>query len=275
MQILYTLRRSLLPREVVAPDSLAIAARYWPAAPELEIGGDFYDFFPLGDDRWGVVIGDVCGKGIEAAALTGLTRHTVRAAAHHVTSPVEVLRWSHDAIREYDGDTYCTLCFAFVTVRPGRVVLEVALGGHPPPLVCRVDGHVEEAGRTGTVLGLIEPQLSESEISLGPGDTIVLYTDGITDAQGDEAIPVARLAEIVSAHRTSQPDEIAAAIEEAIHRARPTGSSDDTALLVLQVSPSMARSPAEEARRAEPSEPISATSATTSATTGATTAPGS
>ncbi|MGH9132311.1 MAG: PP2C family protein-serine/threonine phosphatase, partial [Ilumatobacteraceae bacterium] len=148
-----TLQRSLLPSQLQAPSGMAVAGRYWPADSESEVGGDFYDLFPLDDGRWAIVIGDVCGKGVDAAALTGLTRHTVRAAARHVLSPAEALTWTHEAIDSYSGETYCTVCVGFLARDPsGQVELTLALGGHPGPLLCRADGTVEEIGLPGTVL---------------------------------------------------------------------------------------------------------------------------
>ena len=106
--------------------------RYWPASATDEVGGDFYDLFPVDGGRWGVAIGDVCGRGIDAAALTGVIRNTIRAAARHLRSAEEVLRWTHEAILTYGSDTYCTACFAFLDVDDdGSARLELALGGHP------------------------------------------------------------------------------------------------------------------------------------------------
>jgi serine phosphatase RsbU (regulator of sigma subunit) len=230
-----TLQRSLLPRELVAPAGLAIAGRYWPAGADNEIGGDFYDLFQVDAERWAVVIGDVCGKGVEAAALTGVTRHTIRAAARHLRSPAEVLWWTHEAIRGFGAATYCTVCFAYLTVNDGRVTFEVAVGGHPLPVRCRANGVVETIGVPGTVLGLLEPKLTSATTELDDGDTVVLYTDGITDAPPGEAVPIEELFDVVRAHRDNDPEELADAIRVSIEAHRPIGRGDDTALLVLRV----------------------------------------
>ena len=105
-----TLRRGLIAFDLssISP-GLEVVSGYWPATDDTTVGGDFYDVFAIDDRRWGVVIGDVCGKGVDAAALTALTRHTIRAAARHVSSPAGVLRWAHEAIEAaHHGATYAT-----------------------------------------------------------------------------------------------------------------------------------------------------------------------
>jgi serine phosphatase RsbU (regulator of sigma subunit) len=229
-----TLQRSLLPRELPPPPGVLVAARYWPADTTSEIGGDFYDLFEIEPDRWGVTIGDVCGKGIDAAALTGVTRHTIRAAARHVDSPVEVLRWTYEAIRAYDNETYATACFAFLRLIDGHAELDIALAGHPGPMLYRTDGSTEALGPGGTVLGLVEPQLSRSHHPVNAGDTVVFYTDGITDAPGPEAVPLDEMEAAVRDSVSSGPAETAEAIRACIDRHRPGGSGDDSAIIVLQ-----------------------------------------
>jgi len=113
-----TLQLSLLPQVLVPPPGGHVTARYWPAGEASLIGGDFYDAFRVDENRWAVVIGDVCGKGIDAAAITGLVRHTVRAAARNATSPADVLRDVHRALSDHQPSTFCTVCFFYVTVPP-------------------------------------------------------------------------------------------------------------------------------------------------------------
>jgi serine phosphatase RsbU (regulator of sigma subunit) len=231
-----TLQRSLLPRELPQPPGVQVAARYWPADATSEIGGDFYDLFDLGGGRWGVTIGDVCGKGIDAAALTGVTRHTIRAAARHLDSPVDVLGWTYEAIEAYDSETYATVCFGFLDVGDERASLDLALAGHPGPMLYRADGTVEALGTSGTILGLIEPHLSRTRYELRPGDTVVFYTDGLTDAPRHEAVPLEELEDAVRRSAGSDLDETADAIRACIERHRPTGSGDDSAILVLRLA---------------------------------------
>jgi serine phosphatase RsbU (regulator of sigma subunit) len=232
-----TLQRSLVPRVLDVPAGVRLAAAYWPADADDEVGGDFYDVFSLGPDRWGVTIGDVCGKGIDAAALTALTRHTIRAAARHLESPAAVLRWTHEAIDADHAETFATACFGFLRSEPGRFRLDVALGGHPRPLLVHADGTVEEIGTPGTVLGLVEPRLTSASCALLTGDTLLLYTDGLTDVPGDGRLDADALHELVAtvAHEESDPAAFADRVGRAVRARRPSGAADDMALLVLHV----------------------------------------
>ncbi|MCU1345583.1 MAG: Two component signal transduction histidine kinase, partial [Acidimicrobiia bacterium] len=185
-QIAETLQRNLLPQRLPTPPGTAVAARYWPAGVASQVGGDFYDLFPLADGSWALVIGDVCGKGIEAAALTSVARHTIRAAAQHLTSPAKVLRWVHDAVLAFDPTTYCTACYGVLRLGPDGVPnrFEFALGGHAGPLLVSRDDDVPRSiGAPGTLLGMIsDPVIVDSVVDLHPGDMLFLYTDGFTDA---------------------------------------------------------------------------------------------
>jgi serine phosphatase RsbU (regulator of sigma subunit) len=230
-----TLQRSLVPRRLSVPDGFEVAVRYWPAAAGDEVGGDFYDVFALDDGCWGVTIGDVCGKGIDAAALTALTRHTIRAGARHLDSPAAVLRWTHEAIAADGADTYVTVCFGFLRASRDGWTLDLALGGHPPPLVLRSSGAVEPLGREGTVLGLVEPRLETSHHALGAGDTLLLYTDGLTDAPGGRALRDDEVRDVLAAITSASAEDVAERFDASIRARRPSGGADDTALLVMRV----------------------------------------
>jgi serine phosphatase RsbU (regulator of sigma subunit) len=235
-----TLRRSLLPREVSVPEGTEVEVRYWPADTSNEIGGDFYDVFPLDDRRWGLVMGDVCGKGVEAATLTALTRHTIRAAARHLRDPAEVLRWTHDAIAAHTTSTFCTVCYAVINVHDdGVLTLQVALGGHPPLLLAS-GGTVEPVGRSGTILGMIPPHVHTVSRTLSPGDTLVLYTDGITDAPRQAAMTDAELAAVISEHADDAPATLADAIHAALQTKQRGRSVDDTALMIVRITSDLA-----------------------------------
>jgi serine phosphatase RsbU (regulator of sigma subunit) len=231
-----TLQRSLLPDHLPELPRARVTARYWPAGTASEVGGDFYDLFELGDRRWGLTIGDVCGKGVSAAALTGVARHTIQAAARHVDSPSEVLRWVHEAMKSKETTMFCTVCFGVMAVADsGPVRLDLALGGHPPPLLCRSDGSSEEIGVVGTVLGIIEPSLTDVSYELRGGDMVVLFTDGLTDAPHDTAVTIAEVQAAHAARPGRTPEELAEHIQTLIEARRPLGSGDDTALLILRV----------------------------------------
>lgn len=232
-----TLQRSLLPDHLPTVSGASVAARYWPAGTASEVGGDFYDVFELGDGRWGLAIGDVCGKGVSAAALTGVARHTIQAAARHVDTPAEVLRWVHDALRSKGTTMFCTVCFGVLTIRDDRPVsLELALGGHPPPLLCRADGTSEEIGSVGTVLGIIEPTLTNRTYELRSGDVVLFFTDGLTDAPQGTAVTMQEVEALHASDPRRSPDATADEIQRLIESRRPLGSGDDTALLIVRIS---------------------------------------
>ena len=186
-QVVSILQKSLLPPELPQIPGLQAAAYYHPASVD-EIGGDFYDLFPLGGDRWGFFLGDVCGKGPEAATATSLVRYTLRAAFLVDAHPVHALTALDAALREhYTGDevTYCTAIAGTVTRDGSRFAVTVAGGGHPPALLLRADGTAQNLSTPGgSLVGVLaEPRFVAADTILEPGDTLVLYTDGLTEAR--------------------------------------------------------------------------------------------
>jgi serine phosphatase RsbU (regulator of sigma subunit) len=183
-RIAHILERSLLPESLPNIPGAEIQARYSPAGEVNEVGGDFYDLFECQTGRWMLAIGDVCGKGPNAAGVTALARHTLRAAALSDQSPTEMLHTLHRALRlQPAGADLCTVCLVLMTPEPDRTHLTVALAGHQPPLLIDRDGEVTPLGEPGTLLGVVDPiDLVESEAELCPGQTLLLYTDGVTDA---------------------------------------------------------------------------------------------
>ena len=169
-----TLQRSLLPPVLPEVPGIDLAARY-VAAGESEVGGDFYDCFRTGDGEWAVVIGDVCGKGAEAAAVTALARYTVRASATlHSDEPAVVLQDLNEAIRRQSpASRFCTVLYVSLSLHGDRVTGTVASGGHPLPLILRADGRVETAGLPGTLLGILpDPEIRPQPLTLRPGDSL-------------------------------------------------------------------------------------------------------
>ncbi len=143
-QIARTLQASLLPPLLPEVPGVDAGALYRPAGEEHEVGGDFYDLFATTEDHWFAVIGDVCGKGAEAAAVTALARYTIRAAAARRSSPAAILRWVNEAMLREGSPRFCTIAIAHLDRSGPTTALTVAVGGHPPPLVLRADGSVEE-----------------------------------------------------------------------------------------------------------------------------------
>jgi rsbT co-antagonist protein RsbR len=180
-----TLQRSLRPGALPEVPGLAAAVRFRPAGENIELGGDFYDLYKARDGGWAALIGDVQGKGPDAAAVTALARHTLRAAAAYEHSPSAVLSLLHRALREQrSDDRFITVAYAHMQVAVEHVRLELACGGHPLPLVVHRDGSVEGVGRLGTLLGTdIDPLLADVTVELDMGDVLVLYTDGVTEVR--------------------------------------------------------------------------------------------
>jgi serine phosphatase RsbU (regulator of sigma subunit) len=179
-----TLQESLLPPHLPAARGLELAARFRPAGEGAQVGGDFYDIFEIGPEQWAIAVGDVCGKGAEAAALTALTRYTVRAAAMYENEPSGVLRVLNEALLRQRGDyRFTTLALCVVDLAGERPWLRVACGGHPRPLLLRPDGTVQAVGAAGPLLGVLhDAEFHDERVELESGDVLVLYTDGLTDA---------------------------------------------------------------------------------------------
>lgn len=246
-QIVEQLETSLLPDRLPVVPGAQIASGFHPASHGHEIGGDFYDVFRLGKPNcWMVVMGDVCGKGAEAASLTALARYTLRAAAiHQGAEPALLLGQLNEAIRrQHRDDRFVTAVLAFL--EPGedeRLLLTVSVAGHPPPLVVRADGTIERVTTRGGLLGIWdEPALSETPVELGEGDRLVLYTDGVLEAHAPEGPfeeGFERALRELSAQ--SSADTIAALRQALDLGAGGAPTRDDIALLVVQPEPGQRR----------------------------------
>jgi PAS domain S-box-containing protein len=238
-QIARTLQRSLLPTSLPEIPGVELAARYLAAGDGNEVGGDFYDCFPTGGGDWALVIGDVCGKGAEAATVTALARYTLRAAAQRTRRPRAVLRELNEALLRQRLDyRFCTVLYASLTPRDGRLDAVVATGGHPLPLVLRASGEVETAGAPGSLLGILDvPDLSEQALELGPGDALVLFTDGVTEATtADQVSGPERLAAFLAGHAGEAATEIADAVERNAVESQSGPARDDVAVLVARAA---------------------------------------
>jgi len=233
-----TLQKSLLPGPLPDIAGLALSARYRAAGEGIEVGGDFYDVFESAPDTWSFVIGDVCGKGPRAATLMSGARHTIRTAAMRARRPSDVLRTLNTALQRHGEDQwFCTVCFASVRRDGDGMRLTLCLGGHPLPIVIRADGSADLVGRPGTLLGVFEDvDVADVAVDLAPGDTIVLYTDGVTDEQHEGVeFGEQRLLEVARGAAGRSPEDIAEAIESAVRSFRPGDPADDIALLIARV----------------------------------------
>ena len=238
-----TLQASLLPPTPPTVPGMEVATRYSPADACLDVCGDFYDVFRVGANDWGLVIGDVCGKGAKAAALTVLTRYTLRAATFHHFLPSAVLEDVNGAIaaesRPDDDDRFCTLVFARLQLDTCGAWVTLSAAGHPRPVVIRRAGWIDVRGQIGTPLGLFEhPTLGDDRVGLGPGDALVFCTDGVTEARdrhgemfGDEGLPDALLD---CAGKSAET--VAQRIFEDVRAFAVSGKlDDDLAVLVVRV----------------------------------------
>jgi serine phosphatase RsbU (regulator of sigma subunit) len=235
-----TLQEGLLPLELPDIPGLEAAVRFRHSGDGGEVGGDFYDLFETGSRGWTVVLGDVCGKGPDAAAVTALARYTLRTAALRHRLPSRSLSILNEALlRQRSDRRFCTVAYAYLEKVDGGARVGFASGGHPLPLLLHSDGAVETVGAAGTLLGVVaDPVLEDRSLVLGRGDTLVFFTDGVIEPRGPgETIDEARLAELVAACAGRGADAVAAEIERAAlssHGGRPR---DDIAVLVLRVSP--------------------------------------
>jgi serine phosphatase RsbU (regulator of sigma subunit) len=233
-----TLRRSLLPPELPAIDGLEIAARYLPAAEGTQVGGDFYDVFEAAPERWVAVIGDVVGKGAEAAAMMGLARYTIRTAAMSEGRPSAILETLNQAVlKQTDDERFCTACCVRLRPSGGETRATVSSGGHPLPLVLRADGSTVVVGSPGTIVGVFEdPVLVDRAVDLGLGDTLVLYTDGVTDERRDaDEFGETRLHEALSELTGAGAQRIADGVVDAVVGFRTGQPKDDIAILAIKV----------------------------------------
>jgi PAS domain S-box-containing protein len=241
-QVARTLQQSLLPGALPEVPGVELAGRYVAAGEGNEVGGDFYDCFATGGGDWALIIGDVCGKGAEAATLTALARYTLRAAGRAGTAsarrPRAVLGELNEALlREQLGYRFCTVLYASLTPRDARVTVCIATGGHPLPLVVRAGGTVETAGTPGSLLGVLEnPDISEQQLELTPGDALVLVTDGVTEATpADRASGPDRLLALLADRAGAGAPAIAEAVERDALAAQGGAARDDVAVLVARV----------------------------------------
>ncbi len=234
-----TLQQSLLPVDLPDIPGMEAAARYRPTGEGNDVGGDFYDMFESGERGWTVVMGDVCGKGPDAAAVTALARYTLRAAAMRNRLPSRSLRVLNEALlRQRQDRRFCTVAYAYLEIVGQGARVGLASGGHPLPLLLRPDGTVEPVGEPGTLLGVVpDPAFEDTAVLLAPGDALVFYTDGVIESRGGEgALDEVRLAELLASCAGRDADAIASRVERAALRSQSDRPRDDIAVLVLRVA---------------------------------------
>jgi serine phosphatase RsbU (regulator of sigma subunit) len=253
-----TLQESLLPSRVPEIPGIEVAIDYRPAGEGQIVGGDFYDAYPADDGTWTIVVGDVLGKGPTAAATTALARYTLRAAAVHERRPSRILLELNAAIQRQTPGQSCTVAYSRLELRDGdRAKVVLASGGHPPPLVLRAYGGVELAGSPGMVIGVEpDPILEDDTFDLAPGDALVFYTDGLTDAHAPSH--VVSLQELAIALRDCagrDASEIARGLTRAVVDSDAGEPRDDILLFVLRIPPTLEPRATAPARRERDSSP--------------------
>ena len=230
-----TLQNSLLPPALPRVPNLKLTSLFRPAMAAYEIGGDFYDVFQTQDDRWAVVVGDVCGKGIEAAALTSLARYTIR-AAFRTGSPSDVLRTLNESLLQQDlYGKFCTVCLVLVNPSPTGADVTISCAGHPLPQLVRSDGTITSVGRHGTLLGVTDDvRLADTHSRLEPGDTLVLYTDGLLDRSHQHLNETDQLRHAFERRRDdADPEDLKGRIERYVDALTGDQQDDDVAVLMV------------------------------------------
>ena len=229
------LQRSLLPVDLPTIEGVELGAAY--SAAGAAVGGDFYDVFPLADGRWGMAVGDVRGRGPQAAALTGLTRYTIRTASRLGLGPARVLEVLNAAlIAEGEIEQFCTAIFAVLDLEQGGARLCEANGGHPPVALLH-RGEPEFFTPTAGLLGVMpEAEFGERIHQLEPGDTLVFYTDGVSEARHDgEEFGDTRLAEVLRSLASAPAQQLADDLIAAARSFGPDSANDDAAVFAVRV----------------------------------------
>lgn len=241
-----TLQESLLPPDLPQIPGVEIAARYHPAGDGSEIGGDFYDVFQIDEHEWCAVIGDICGKGAAAARLTALARYTLRAAAARSRKIDRNLAELNTALfaqaerdRERNEHRFATATVLRFRAIEGGVAVRAASAGHPPPVLVRADGTVDELACHGGLLGTFEEiTVSPAEVVLTPSEVLVMYTDGVTEGRRDgELFGDERLRRLLARQRGCTASALAEAIEDAVLSFQDGIARDDIAVLTLAPAP--------------------------------------
>ena len=201
---------------------MRLAARYRASGRSNDVGGDFYDVFEAGDGEWAIVVGDVVGKGAQAAAITALVRATLQAAVLRGDGPHAALALVDEALRRRPEIAFCSAVHGRMRAVGGGVEVLLLAAGHPPPLVLRAGGALEEVGAKGTLLGIApEPSFGEELVRLGPGDILLMYTDGATELRGDDPWRGEQaLRDTVRAGAGSGPAELVERVERAARAQR-------------------------------------------------------
>ena len=255
------LHASLMPRRRPQIPGVEIAATYLAAAEDPEVGGDFYDVYQT-LDGWGLAVGDVCGMGEEAAAVTAAARHAIRVLARRCADPREVLAGTNEIVLAeelaLDGG-FVTASIAHLTWRNGKLRVVLGSAGHPAAAVLRSDGRVRMMGGGGLPLGLFpDAEPATQELDLDVGDVLFLYTDGVAQARGpDNTYFQDRLADELADLAGLAPDQLVASMRRAMNDFTGGNVIDDVTMLVIRASQPENERAGQRDRRRSPSRPRS------------------
>ncbi|MFC7489683.1 MULTISPECIES: PP2C family protein-serine/threonine phosphatase [unclassified Knoellia] len=232
----HTLQQSFIPPTAPEIPGLAIATAYRPAGDGTEVGGDFYDIFPTGPQDWVVALGDVSGKGVEAAVVTSIVRHTVRALTVLGQGLPEVLDGVDRVVAQHETDKFCTLVVLRLRRDGDGWMSTVAVGGHPPPMLLRPGCEPRMVDARGPVLGLLpDVAFSEWPVDLRPGDTLLLYTDGVTEARLDgEYFGEEQFLAWAAARESDDPSVLVESLLEEVLRFQSGEPRDDIAVVAVR-----------------------------------------
>jgi sigma-B regulation protein RsbU (phosphoserine phosphatase) len=231
------LQRSLLPPALPQVDGIEFGAEYVPTGEGVDVGGDFYDVMALDDGAWLVVVGDVSGKGVQAATVTGLVRDVTRVLVRDGRPLPEALGRLNETLVERGGGRFCTLVLAAVRPRSdGRLDVSLYLAGHDRPVLLHADGRTSLVGDCGTALGLLGKVSSpRATVSMAPGDTLVFYTDGVTERRrGPELYGVERLRKEAATLAGFPAEVVAARLRAAALNFSAEAPRDDIAIFALR-----------------------------------------
>lgn len=236
-RIAQTLQQTLLPPALPEVPGIGLGAEYVPTLGDADVGGDFYDVVPMPDGRWLVAIGDVSGKGVGAATVTGVVRDVIRVLVRDARTLPEILTRINETLGERGVGRYCTLALAAVGYQPdGRLGVTLHLAGHDRPVLVNPDGQARYVGSPGTALGLLDRVTSPSSaLTLAPGDTLVFYTDGVTERRrGAELFGIDRLRRAAAELAGYGADVVAARLRATALGFSPEPPRDDIAILAVR-----------------------------------------
>jgi serine phosphatase RsbU (regulator of sigma subunit)/anti-sigma regulatory factor (Ser/Thr protein kinase) len=239
----HALQQALLPRALPTTAGVEFAAAYLPGGV-TEVGGDFYDVVPVATGGWLAAIGDVCGKGARAASRTSLVRDVLRVLFRDRLSLVSTISSLNEVMLEAaDPGQFCTLAAATISRHPGigptKLGVDLVLAGHPQPVLLRATGGADLVGRHGTAIGLVDSiQLTRTAHTISPGDTLIFYTDGVTERRhGRDQFGPERLLDVAAGCAGMSAEGTVSAIRAAVEGFSPDDRSDDIALLAVRADP--------------------------------------